>query len=72
MEGERIILIHMIDSLTYNLPSIPVLLDAAKSETTTLQLELHHPYLLQVLANLQSMTDSNAVGVTQTYHAVAV
>ena len=61
----------MIDSLTYNLPSIPVLLHAAKSETTTLQ-QLHHPYLLQVLANLQSMTDGNAVGVTQTYHAVAV
>ena len=37
---KRVILIHVIDTVTYNLPSIPVQQRAAKSKTTTLQLTL--------------------------------
>ena len=46
--------IHMIDSILVEYISI-----VQWSETTTLQLALHHPDSLSVLANLQSMTNGN-------------
>ena len=39
--GERVIRIHVIDSVTYTLASILVQYCAVKSETTTLQLAPH-------------------------------
>ena len=49
---------HVIGSVTYS-SKYTSIVRAAKSETTTLQLVLHQPYSLQVLANLQSVTNSN-------------
>ena len=43
MGGEHVMLIHMIDSVTYDSKYASTV---TKSETTTLQLELHHPYSL--------------------------
>ena len=71
MGGEHVILIHMVDSVMYNLAIILAQKRAAiRNNHTTTWTTFVHPYSLQVFTNLQSMTNGNS-GITQTYPGAA-